>query len=154
MTHEATDRHGDTPLFNGLAYLGAVPFVIGVVMALTGVTWAGVDGRLLFTAYSAVILSFLCGIWWGGALNRVDHPYRVPLMLASNLVALAAWLALLFYDTRFALPALALGYVFVERAEARWKPNRPDLTSYFKTRSRITYFVVACHVLMIALLWR
>lgn len=143
----------DTRLFNCLAYLGVAPFVIGILMALTGHALAGVDGRLWFTAYSSVILSFLCGVWWGGALNRVDHEHRLALILLSNGVALVGWIALLFYRTPVALPVLVAAFLFVERAEARLKPNLAFFSGYFKARSRVTYLVVACHLVMMVVLW-
>lgn len=144
----------NTGLFNCLAYLGVVPFVIGVGMALTGYSIADVDGRLWFTAYSCVILSFLCGIWWGGALNRQGHPHRVLLALLSNGIALIGWVALLLYKTPIALPLLALAFLVVERAEARLRPNSSSLIGYFQARTRVSYLVVACHLLMIAVTWR
>lgn len=147
-------HNGNTRLFNWLAYFGVVPFVIGIAMGLAGYSVFGVDGRLWFTAYSCVILSFLCGVWWGGALNRVDHVYRLPLMVLSNVIALVGWVALLLYQSPLALPVLAVAYLFVERAEARLKPNVSFLSGYFSTRSRVTYLVIACHLVMIAILWR
>lgn len=143
-----------TRLFDGLAYLGVLPFVIGIVMAYADFRFAGIDGRLWFTAYSSVILSFLCGVWWGGALNRLDHSHRLALMLLSNVVCLIGWCALLFYRFPFSLPVLAASYLFVERAEARLKPNLPYFAGYFKSRSRVTYLVVFCHLVMIGVLWR
>lgn len=48
----------DTRLFDILAYLGLCPFVIGLLLQITEVSLLGIDARLFFTAYSAVILSF------------------------------------------------------------------------------------------------
>ncbi|WP_078083742.1 DUF3429 domain-containing protein [Microbulbifer mangrovi] len=154
MVSDETRGEVDTRLFNWLAYLGVVPFVIGIVMAAFQYSVLGVDGRLWFTAYSAVILSFLCGVWWGGALNRLDHVHRLPLMLLSNIIALVGWVALLFYQAPLALPVLMVAFLFVERAEARLKPNLSFFSGYFKTRTRVSYLVVACHLAMIAILWR
>jgi len=109
----------------------------------------GVGGRLWFAGYSAVILSFLCGIWWGGALNRVGHRHRIALAILSNLVCLGGWIALLLYRTPWGLPLLALGYAFVVTAEARLNPNLPHLYDYFRTRSRVTYLAIGCHLIMI-----
>lgn len=144
----------NTVLFNWLAYLGVAPFVIGIAMEVTGYSIASIDGRLWFTAYSCVILSFLCGIWWGGALNHDRHKHRVLLALLSNAIALIGWLALLFYRTPYALPVLALAFLCVERAEAFLKPNSSRLASYFKTRTRVSYLVIACHLIMFIALWR
>lgn len=143
-----------TRLFDCLAYFGVLPFAIGIAMALAKYSVAGVDGRLWFTAYSSVILSFLCGVWWGGALNRLDHRHRLALMSLSNLVCLIGWAALLFYRSWFALPVLTAAYLFVERAEARLKPNLPYFPGYFRTRTRVTCLVVLCHLVMMVVLWR
>ncbi|WP_091384273.1 DUF3429 domain-containing protein [Microbulbifer marinus] len=142
----------DTCLFDALAYLGLLPFVIGIAMQITGVTLFGVGGRFWFAAYSTAILSFLCGIWWGGALNRVRHPHRLALILLSNLVCVAAWFALLLYATFWGLPLLAAGFAFVLWAEARLNPNLPRRYNYFKTRSRVSYLVIGCHLVMIAVI--
>lgn len=123
-------------------------------MAYFGISLAGVDGRLWFTAYSCVILSFLCGIWWGGALNCPQHSHRLALAVLSNVVCLLGWVALLLYRTPVALPLLAICFLFVERAEAYLKPNRAELPMYFSARTRVTYLVIVCHLLMIFLLWR
>ncbi len=138
-----------TRLFDALAYAGVLPFVIGIVMQATGVELVGVGGRLWFTAYSAVILSFLCGIWWGGALNRVGHRHRIALALLSNLACVGGWGALMLYRTPWSLPILMLGFAFVVTAEARLNPNLPRLYDYFRTRTRVTYLVITCHLIMI-----
>ncbi|MCA0893741.1 DUF3429 domain-containing protein [Microbulbifer agarilyticus] len=138
-------------LFNYLAYFGVLPFVLGLWMQWVGVSFGYVDGRFLFAAYSCAILSFLCGIWWGGALNAVHHPARNRLMYLSNGLCLLGWVGLLLYRTPIGLPLLLLCYVFVERAEAHLKPNRRELKSYFRMRTRVTYLVVACHILMVLL---
>ncbi|WP_445361522.1 DUF3429 domain-containing protein [Microbulbifer sp. EKSA005] len=142
----------DTRLFDWLAYLGLIPFVGGIIMQWLGFSLWGVTPRLLFTAYSAVILSFLCGVWWGAALNQVGHPHRMILALLSNLVTLVGWVALLMFRTTWALPVLLVAFGFVVWAEARLNPNLPGRDQYFRTRSIVTYLVMACHLLMILLL--
>ncbi|AQQ67441.1 DUF3429 domain-containing protein [Microbulbifer agarilyticus] len=138
--------------FNRLAYLGVLPFVLGLWMQWSGVSFGYVDGRFLFAAYSCAILSFLCGVWWGGALNAAHHPAHNKLMYLSNGLCLLGWVGLLLYRTPVGLLLLLLCYVFVERMEAYLKPNRRELRSYFRTRTRVTYLVVACHLAMVLLL--
>ncbi|MFI2810204.1 MULTISPECIES: DUF3429 domain-containing protein [Microbulbifer] len=141
-----------TRLFNMLAYAGVAPFVIGILMELAGVEVMGVGGLFLFVAYSACILSFLCGIWWGGALNRGAHPHRILLGILSNAVCLGAWVALLLFRSPMGLALLLFGFAFTRWAEARLNPNVPGLYAYFRTRSRVSYIVMGCHVVMLALL--
>ncbi|MEW5250615.1 DUF3429 domain-containing protein [Microbulbifer discodermiae] len=140
-----------TRLFDLLAYTGIGPFALGIWLEVTGENLGGIDGGFLFAAYSACILSFLCGIWWAAALNRADHPHRLALTLLSNLVCLSAWLGLLVYRTPWGLAILASGFAYMRWAEARLNPNGRQLRGYFKTRSRVTYVVIACHLSMLAL---
>ncbi len=136
-----------------LAYAGIAPFVIGILLELSNIQFMGVAGRFLFAAYSACILSFLCGIWWGGALNRGEHPHRILLAILSNLVCLGAWLGLLMFRTPWGLLLLTLGFAFTRWAESRLNPNVPGLYTYFRTRSRVSYIVIGCHLVMLVVVW-
>ncbi|WP_237064680.1 DUF3429 domain-containing protein [Microbulbifer guangxiensis] len=141
-----------TPLFDGLAYAGVLPFVLGLWLQWRGDAIFGIEGHFLFAAYSACILSFLGGIWWAGALNRPDHPRRLSLVLQSNGVALVAWLGLLLASSAWGLVLLAFGFGYVRWEEARLNPNARRLRNYFRTRSRVSYLVIFCHLLMVLLL--
>ncbi|AOS97739.1 hypothetical protein AUP74_02331 [Microbulbifer aggregans] len=144
-----------TPLFDALAYAGILPFVLGIWLQWRGGDLLGVEGHFLFAAYSACILSFLGGIWWGGALNGPNHPRRLSLTLQSNGVALLAWLGLLLSSTLWGFVLLALGFAYVRWEEARLNPNARRLRNYFRTRSRVSYLVILCHLVMVLLLlWR
>ncbi|WP_250462377.1 DUF3429 domain-containing protein [Microbulbifer litoralis] len=142
-----------TRSLNALAYAGVLPFLLGIAMQVTGVTLFGVDGLLWFATYSATILSFLCGIWWGAMLNRPGYPHASTLTLLSNLFCIGAWVGVMLYRTAWGLPLLAIGYGLVAWSEARLNPNAPDLGSYFKTRGRVTCLVIGCHLIMIGSLW-
>ncbi|SDK24968.1 DUF3429 domain-containing protein [Microbulbifer yueqingensis] len=149
LDERITTPERNTRLFDALAYAGVVPFILGIYMEFSRVELLGVDGRLLFSAYSACILSFLCGIWWGGALNRASHPHRMALALLSNLVCLGAWVGLMLYRLPWGMLLLTLGFAFTRWAEARLNPNLPGLYDYFRTRSRVSYIVIACHLVML-----
>ena len=140
-----------TALFDALAYAGIAPFLLGIWLAFTNTQVAGIGGRFLFAAYSACILSFLCGIWWAGALNNAGHPQRLALVLLSNLLTLLAWVGLLFFSAQWGLLLLAFAFTFVRWAEARLNPNGPQLRNYFRTRSRVSSLVIICHLVMLAL---
>lgn len=74
----------------GLASAGVLPFLAGLADMMF---W---DGALTgpVQIYAAVIASFLCGMHWGVALLAPRAP-PVPLLLGSNVAALAAWAAAL-----------------------------------------------------------
>ena len=140
-----------TVLFDVLAYAGIAPFLLGLWLEFVNIQIAGIDGRFLFAAYSACILSFLCGIWWAGALNNSEHPHRRALILLSNALALLAWVGVMLFRSQWGLLLLACGFLFVRWAESRLNPNRPQLRNYFRTRSRVSYLVITCHLAMLAL---
>ena len=146
MASAGYQQNASTRLFEWLAYLGVAPFLLGIGLSVLEVSPLGIDGRLWFTGYSSVILSFLCGIWWGGALNGTAVEHRNTLMVLSNVIALVGWAALLFYQSVFALAVLVAMYLLVERLEAYLKPNRAGFTGYFTARTRVTWLVVACHL--------
>lgn len=70
----------------GLALAGALPFLAGLADIMF---W---DGALTgpVQIYAAVIASFICGMHWGAALLS-PRAGPVPLLLGSNVAALAAW---------------------------------------------------------------
>ncbi len=73
-----------------LGWLGVLPFVLMVVLAWTGGPNWVVD---LVVGYGLLILAFMGGTLWTGAIERSKEP-QAPL-LASNLIVLAALPALL-----------------------------------------------------------
>lgn len=142
-----------TPLFDSLAYAGVLPFLVGIWMHWMDTEVFGVGGRFLFAAYSACILSFLVGIWWAAALNRPQHPRRLSLALQSNALALVAWVGLLFSAHKWGILLLAAGFAYVRWEEARLNPNARRLRNYFRTRALVSYIVIACHLVMLWLVW-
>jgi hypothetical protein len=71
-----------------LTYSGTLPLVASVAISLFPV--AGVDSRFIAISYSAIIISFLCGIHWAAALffsNKCPH----YLLVTSNMITLLAW---------------------------------------------------------------
>lgn len=73
-----------------LTWSGLLPFVaIALIAVLAAPHWL----ELLLTAYAALILSFLAGTLW--ARHLLGERTRPRLLIASNLLVLAAWPAIL-----------------------------------------------------------
>lgn len=75
-----------------LTLFGGVPFVAAILARLLGLHYFDIDAALL--SYSAVIISFLCGMHWGLCLSATGD-FKINLLLSSNIMALLAWASLL-----------------------------------------------------------
>ena len=97
-----------------LGWSGIIPFVVLVIAA-----WAGAPDWLfdLLRGYALLILAFMCGSLWEGALARPADP-PLPLII-SNLLVLAALPALLL-PLAWALLLLAALFSIHGFAEWRW----------------------------------
>lgn len=75
-----------------LTYSGTLPLIVSLLF--TQFPLFLVDTKLVVNAYSAIIISFLCGIHWAVYLFFAE---KCPsnLLLTSNAVALLAWGSLL-----------------------------------------------------------
>jgi len=92
-----------------LALLGVVPFVaFGAAAATDSPLLSGERAREMLSLYGAVIVAFLAGARWGGALTGGRSADGV--LALSNVFPLAAWavLALTGVGSRLALGVLAL----------------------------------------------
>ncbi|MBX9575533.1 MAG: DUF3429 domain-containing protein [Caulobacteraceae bacterium] len=92
-----------------LALLGVVPFIaFGAAVTIDGLLLSGERAREVLSLYGAVIVAFMAGARWGGALAG-GRPADGVLAL-SNVFPLAAWaaLALTGVGSGLALGVLAL----------------------------------------------
>ncbi|MFD2164886.1 DUF3429 domain-containing protein [Thalassotalea euphylliae] len=127
-----------------LGYLGLIPFVAVVMTTNSNTDIVGVSNYLIFSAYSACILSFLAGTLW---LKHHNEQETAPTFL-SNAFTLVAFAGLLLPPI-FALPLLAIGYLTLLASEFKLGlfTNKPE--GYLLLRTVLTAIVVVCHLLMI-----
>lgn len=85
----------NSALANLLAFSGAIPFVVPIVLSVLKLDVLGLDYQRIVYTYAAVIASFMSGIYWALALQR---DYIMRLFVESNAITLAAWFALLWYS--------------------------------------------------------
>ncbi|OBT26593.1 DUF3429 domain-containing protein [Vibrio lentus] len=132
-----------------LGYMGLIPFLFGLLLSLTGSQFLGLSGETLFITYSVVILSFLTGILWGSGIENFESQSSNKALILSNMIVLAAWLAVLLGEQKEFLTTLILilGYIAVWRAERSMREENqsegPD--GYFDMRTRLTSSVVLMH---------
>ncbi|OBT32134.1 DUF3429 domain-containing protein [Vibrio splendidus] len=132
-----------------LGYMGLIPFLFGLLLSLTDSQFLGLSGETLFITYSVVILSFLSGILWGNGIENFESQSSNKALILSNVIVLAAWLAVLLGEQKEFLTTLILiiGYIAVWRAERSMREENqsegPD--GYFDMRTRLTSSVVLMH---------
>ncbi|MEZ8601322.1 DUF3429 domain-containing protein [Vibrio splendidus] len=132
-----------------LGYMGLIPFLFGLLLSLTDSQFFSLSGETLFITYSVVILSFLSGILWGNGIENFESQSSNKALILSNVIVLAAWLAVLLGEQQEFLTTLILilGYIAVWRAEGSMREENqsegPDC--YFDMRTRLTSSVVLMH---------
>ncbi|PTP08540.1 DUF3429 domain-containing protein [Vibrio splendidus] len=132
-----------------LGYMGLIPFLFGLLLSLTDSQFFSLSGETFFITYSVVILSFLSGILWGNGIENFESQSSNKALILSNVIVLAAWLAVLLGEQQEFLTTLILilGYIAVWRAERSMgeenQSEGPD--GYFDMRTRLTSSVVLMH---------
>jgi len=138
-----------------LGSLGFLPFAFSAWLEAAGSQFLSIEPRLIFASYSAIILTFLGGALWGRALTFQFDIAGVGLLLASNFLALLAWVVLLWSpDSILSFLFLMSGFIVVSVLEFR---NRDLLfrelptsvrASYLRLRALLTGLVLLAHIIM------
>lgn len=117
-----------------LGYAGLIPFV-----GLAFLTWQGWPQAYFYLlTYAALILSFLGGVVWLATIQSNQHWL---IAVASNVVMLLAWLAVIFHESGWALSLIAgtmLAHFLVEKRYLRLIYD----DSFFQLRKHLTYIAV------------
>lgn len=124
-------------------YSGLIPFILLTLLIVSGFSFADL-ARTLFDGYSAVILSFMAGIYWPVAIKEEGPANPRRLMSASICLALWSWLALLLPETAKAL-AFAVGFIFLYGID-RYVLGDIWTNMYLQMRSHLTIVVVGCQL--------
>jgi hypothetical protein len=135
------------PLEQILTYSGTLPLVASAISL--SLPMQGVDVEHIALTYSAVIISFLCGIHWAAFLFFADQCSR-NLLITSNVVALLAWVSLLSLHPSLALLMQALCFLYLLALDLTLR-DAGILPDWFYTLRRNATVIV---VLSLALILR
>ena len=131
----------DIILANTLTYSGTLPLICSAVILYFPV--AGLDGAFIGSTYSAVIISFLCGIHWAAYLFFADRCPRY-LLLSSNAVALLAWVSLLATNQLITTVLQVFCFLYLFALDSKLR-NAGILAEWFyRLRRNATSIVVLC----------
>jgi hypothetical protein len=145
----------DITVANTLTYSGTLPLIGSVIllyfptMIAPALPMAGLDGAVIASTYSAVIISFLCGIHWAAYLFFADRSPR-NLLIISNIVALLAWVSLLLANQLAAALLQAACFVFLLGLDVRLRDAGIYTEWFFRLRRNATLIVVICLLLIAA----
>ncbi len=141
-------KKSDIQLANILTYSGTLPLVACSVLSLARITV--LDSHLLASTYSAVIISFLCGIHWSTFLLLAEK-CSVNLLLTSNIFALLAWTSLLFPYQEMTYLFQALCFICLLLIDLKLRNSDVLPEWFFHLRRNATGIVVSCLVALAVL---
>ncbi len=122
-----------------LTAAGALPFVIGALLPLTGVDSIPLAGDLqsLVASYGLAIVSFLCGTHWA---MQLMNPHRTPgdLFIASNVILLLTWAAFVIGKLPVTLLVQAIALAALLYIDHRLRSGGMTTGRYFRTRASAT----------------
>ena len=129
----------DRRIYSILAMAGVTPFVASAILLLAGIASIEPLGPLAGVAasYGLAIVSFLTGIHWATQIyDRQQTGFN--LLIASNLVFVAVWLAYAIGSIEVALAAQVLALLVLLGID-RWLMNNGVITPhYYRTRGVAT----------------
>ena len=130
-------------LYTTLALAGTLPFAACALLAVSGLSlpWLTVAPHDIVNAYGLGILSFLAGSHWGTYLYRSNES-PINLMIASNLLFLAAWFAFVFAGRSFATATQIAVFVALLAVDDQLRRGALIDSHYFRVRSAATLVAV------------
>lgn len=131
-----------------LTLLGGVPFVAAILARFLGLHFFDIDAALL--TYSAIIISFLCGMHWGLCLSTATND-KVNLLVSSNMMALLAWASLLLdmIVLQYCIQIVCFLSLFIIDY---WLYKGNSISSWFYQLRKVITFIVTLSLL--AMLYR
>ena len=138
-----TMKPSDVNLAKILTYAGTLPMMACVVSSVVPVP--GFDSILVTPTYSAIIISFLCGIHWTAFLFLPEKCPRFYL-ISSNGVALLAWGTLILPYQGIARFVPPLCFLFLLALDSRLREQGIIPDWFYTLRRNATTIVVLCLV--------
>lgn len=126
-----------------LTYAGSIPFLFGAVFLKIGVAGQNLsfDIQNLLSVYGLVIGSFMAGTLWGQQVNT-HNVWQNYLFICSNVIALALWMAFLFFSFTNLMIVYAFAFVVLLLVDYQFRRSGISNGVYFKLRFRVTLIVV------------
>lgn len=129
-----------------LGYAGLVPF-LALNIALFTQVYPSTLIYILFTQYSAVLLSFFGGIHWYDAVSSKRSGHQLYVAMLPTIVG---WICLSQTGAHWVLGVLSMSYLLVLFYDKQVLTLPKDMVvEYTKLRMTLTTVVVLSHAVMI-----
>jgi hypothetical protein len=135
----------DTKLTKLLTYSGTLPLVICAIAIKSPLE--SIDWSFIASAYSALIISFLCGMHWSIHFF-VTKKCPQNLLLTSNATTLLAWLTLLIYPSSIAFFLQIVCFLYLLNIDHKLH-NANILPSWFYNLRCNASFIVVLSLIII-----
>ncbi len=144
---------------NILTYLGAIPFIVSLLIAAYGffewaqyfnyeVRFSRFKSYAMAHTYGAVIVGFLGGIQWGISLNQ---PADKQFYISSNILALIAWLSLFAFASFIGVMIITLCFLLALFIDHKAHRNLLLPDWFWRLRKTISIVVVSNLTLLLIL---
>jgi hypothetical protein len=134
---------GDRAIYSFLIGAGALPFALAAAAALGGIgtlPLAGAPDRLIVT-YGFGIVSFLTGIHWATHLLATARA-PINLLVLSNIVFLATWIALLSGHMQSAVLTQSIAFALLLAVDFALLRRDVIRLHYFRMRAGATLVAI------------
>jgi hypothetical protein len=140
----------DSKQYAVLAYAGTLPFIACAILPWIGMPVVAGIGSCAYiaAAYGVAIVSFMAGIHWGTFLYQADS-LPVNLLLTSNAITVAVWLAFILTPVAVSIAVIAAALVLLLAVDFRLARAGLLTPDYLRTRRNVTLIVLAMLMLTI-----
>ncbi|MGD9341749.1 MAG: DUF3429 domain-containing protein [Chromatiales bacterium] len=140
----------DSKQYAVLAYAGTLPFIACAILPWIGMPVVAGIGSCAYiaAAYGVAIVSFMAGIHWGTFLYQADS-LPVNLLLTSNAITVAVWLAFILTPVAVSIAVIAAAFVLLLAVDFRLARVGLLTPDYLRTRRNVTLIVLAMLMLTI-----
>lgn len=140
----------DSKQYAVLAYAGTLPFIACAILPWIGMPVVAGIGSCAYiaAAYGVAIVSFMAGIHWGTFLYQADS-LPVNLLLTSNAITVAVWLAFILTPVAVSIAVIAAALVLLLAVDFRLARVGLLTPDYLRTRRNVTLIVLAMLMLTI-----
>ena len=140
----------DSKQYAVLAYAGTLPFIACAILPWIGMPLIAGIGSCAYiaAAYGVAIVSFMAGIHWGTFLYQADS-LPVNLLLTSNAITVAVWLAFILTPVAVSIAVIAAAFVLLLAVDFRLARAGLLTPDYLRTRRNVTLIVLAMLMLTI-----
>ena len=138
-------------MYTWLITLGAIPFILGAILALLDIQNLIFLGELFYVinSYALIIVIFMSGVHWGICLSSKQSNLTY-LLLTSNAISILSWLAFLIVSTPIIFILFSVAFLSLLIIDIRLYSQEVIPKHYFITRCVVTTVVITSLIILFA----